>query len=188
MAGTLQTGGRSIKPGLVNKQMDIIMRNLNRAILSIENTSMAGLIAAAAYIRVETEKRPPLTPVDLGNLRASWFVVASKKGVQDGKVAKFKNRPGREGKKANLSGRMSRDHSIAIVAARATAATSPMMVVMGYSAYYALFIHESEGMHFQRPGAGPKWFQAAINNNRNQIFYIVGKYAKIEGHTPKFKI
>lgn len=179
--------GHKPKAGTHIIGIEEVMRALNAELATVQNKSRSGLVHAAAYIRNETEKRPPLTPVDLGNLRASWFVVSSLWGVKEGKSPKFKNRPGRAGKKANLSGKMAQDHSLAIAAAQATVAAKPLMVVMGYSAYYAYFIHEAMDYRFQRPGAGPKWFQAAITNNRNQLVYIVGKYAKIDGRTPKFK-
>jgi hypothetical protein len=52
----------------------VVMANLNRQLEGIKQRSMKGLIMAAAFIRQKTETTPPLTPVDFGNLRASYFV------------------------------------------------------------------------------------------------------------------
>lgn len=50
-----------------------VIGNLNREISQIEGRTMKGLIRSAAFIREDMERKPPLIPVDEGNLRASWF-------------------------------------------------------------------------------------------------------------------
>ena len=60
------------------KGIDNVMRNLNKEVAKMKIKSLAGLIRAAALIRVDMDKTPPLIPVDTGNLRNSWFVTTGK--------------------------------------------------------------------------------------------------------------
>ena len=150
--------------------------NLNRQLEGIRNRSMKGLIMGAALVRNETEKTPPLTPVDLGNLRASWFVVTAK-GIQVGKgLGQFK------GPKAAT---ITSDHSSTISEAQgfvtANSTKEKQFLMMGYSANYALYVHEMIGANFQRFGAGPKWFESAVKNNTSRIVQIVKDNAQIKG-------
>jgi len=55
------------------KGMRKVEANLNVEINAIRGRSMKGLIEAAAYIRRSMDKTPPLIPIDVGNLRGSWF-------------------------------------------------------------------------------------------------------------------
>ena len=50
-----------------------VTKNLNREIGKIKNRSFESLIESAILIRRSMEETPPLIPLDLGNLRASWF-------------------------------------------------------------------------------------------------------------------
>ena len=60
------------------KGIDNVMRNLNKEVAKMKVKSLAGLIRAAALIRVDMDKTPPLIPIDTGNLRGSWFVTTGK--------------------------------------------------------------------------------------------------------------
>jgi hypothetical protein len=53
-------------------------------------------------------------------------------------------------------------------------------VVAGYSANYALWVHEMLGAHFQRKGAGAKWFEIAIKTKQAEILKIIQSNAKIK--------
>ena len=55
--------------------VDQVIKNLNKEIVKIKGLSMKGLIQSAVLIRRDMDKTPPLIPIDLGNLRASWYVV-----------------------------------------------------------------------------------------------------------------
>jgi hypothetical protein len=48
------------------------MRNLNIELNKMRIGAAAGLVEAAEFIHSDTERTPPLTPVDTGNLRSSW--------------------------------------------------------------------------------------------------------------------
>ena len=80
---------KSVKPNTGVKGMDIVLGNLNREIMKIQERSMAGLIESAMLIRRDMEKTQPLIPLDTGNLRASWFVTEYKKEKKFGLIMGF---------------------------------------------------------------------------------------------------
>lgn len=53
-------------------------------------------------------------------------------------------------------------------------------VIFGYSANYAAYVHEMLGAHFQRPGAGPKWFQSHIRRTKERTLRIIWENARID--------
>jgi len=55
-----------------------VMANLNKEIARIEGVTIGGLQLAAAKIRYDMDKTPPLIPVHTGNLKSSWFVSSYK--------------------------------------------------------------------------------------------------------------
>lgn len=169
----------------------MVMSNLNRELEGIENRSMQGLIMSAAYVRQQTEKVPPLTPVDLGNLRASWFVVTAQR-VAVGASPKFKG---------EIATKMTPEHAATVTEAQgiivASSTGKKKFLMMGYSANYALYVHENIGMHDPnnpywvarmkkgakyrwREGSGPKWFESAIKNSAPKIIQIVKDHAQIK--------
>jgi len=54
-----------------------------------------------------------------------------------------------------------------------------VFIRIGFSANYATFVHEMIGAHFKRPGAGPKFFQAAIRRNTGKIVSLIRNTAKM---------
>jgi hypothetical protein len=160
---------------------ETVMINLNIAIAAIKKASERGLLNAAYFIRNKTEKETAATPLDLGNLRASWFVTYSKglaKDPNDRYTGKFKTNPKRRITAAKFQGW----HQAAIAEASGMSAPNPKRatVVMGYSANYAMWVHENLGAHFttRSPAAGPKWFQEAIDRNQGKIIQIVRETSK----------
>ena len=153
------------------KGLDRVIANLNKAITEIKDKSTEGLIEAGIFIRRETETQPPLTPVDLGNLRASWFMVVTKKGVKEGGKSKFKGKKG---------GEYAQIHHAALEEAKTMLyRTNNPTAIMGYSMNYAAPVHEMMGANFKRPGAGPKWFEYHLHQNTKKIVDIVRR--KIKG-------
>lgn len=43
----------------------------------------------------------------------------------------------------------------------------------GFTASYAWYVHENVGAEFQRPGAGAKFFEAALKRNTGDILDII---------------
>ena len=161
------------------KELKIIEANLNIQINGVKNRSMKGLIMSAAYIREQTEHTLPLTPVDYGNLRASWFVVTADrvvptkgpktfKGPDAGKISSQK-----EGAIMEGQGEMGR-----------ITTKDKKFLMMGYGANYAGFVHEfiSEMMiNFKRPGSNAKWLQEHLYKNTSKIVQIIKDNAQIKG-------
>lgn len=46
-------------------------------------------------------------------------------------------------------------------------------VQLGFSAYYAWYVHEMVGANFQRPGAGAKFLEASLKRNKAKILDII---------------
>lgn len=114
-----------------------VTANLNRQIKKIKGFSMKGLLEGSILIRRDMDVTPPLVPIDLGNLRASWFVSSFF----------FPRGPS---------------------------------VVMGFSANYAIYLHEDlTRKNYKRPGSGPKFLEEAVKRNTSEILAIVAKTTHI---------
>jgi hypothetical protein len=122
------------------KGFDNVMKNLNKEIKAIKDRTQAGLIQATIIVRRSTEKTEPLTPVDTGNLRASWFT----------------NSPS------------------VVTSVRPS-------VDMGYSANYAIYVHEmiDKKINWTRTGSGPKWFEIHVKEETGNILQTIKKHAEI---------
>ena len=177
---------RSVNPNTRIKGFDIYLANLNRELMqNVPDRSVKGLIMAAALIRRETEKSSPITPLDLGNLRSSFFIVSAK-----GKVANDTFNTGfRDNPKTGLkASQLKSEHNDAITECKgivqANEGGKGKFLIMGYSANYALFVHEMpEGNFTVKKGRvpGPKWFETAFKRNRAKILQIIKDNAQIKG-------
>ena len=161
------------------KGLQQVMTNLHIQIKGIEARSVKGLVESSLLIRRETETISPITPVDLGNLRASYFTVASTGIVNVSDTGNFRNKPG---SKKPIAAKLKTDHASVIAEsnARVKSNKKKAMVSFGYTANYAAAVHEKRDAEFQRPGAGPKWFEAAIKRNKKQIVELIKKNAKLK--------
>ena len=146
-----------------------VLNNLNKEIQKIKTKSMAGLIEAAIFIRRESE---PLTPLDFGNLRASFFIVTSQAKVKDGVSPNF------VGPNASI---IASAHSATLSEATSLASGANMpVVVLGFGANYAVFVHEDLEMIFRRPGAQAKFLESVIKGNEKTIVDIIAKNIEIK--------
>lgn len=150
--------------------LDAVLRNLNGEITRIKGRSLKGLIRGAIVVRRDMDKVSPTIPVDTGNLRSSYFVVTSKGATEEGLTATFK------GEKA---GAMVTDHNVSINENKSMIRGKEPALVMGFSAFYAAFVHENIGVFFRRPGAGAKYLQSALYRNIKNILRIIAREAKI---------
>ena len=172
MAGTYNLGNTGIQG------FDTVMANLNKEIEAIKGRTMKGMIKAAALIRKDMDKTPPLIPVDKGNLRASWFVVTAK-GLQSARPAfKALDTPT---KTALLNSTY--DSTVAEAQGVASASTKDVpFLVMGFGANYAMPVHEMYGkgsVNWQRPNSGPKFFEASIKRNKDKALKTIADDAQI---------
>lgn len=150
------------------KGLSTILQNLNKEIKKIEGRSLQGLIQAAVKVRYDMGHTPPLVPWDTGNLNASWFIATSK-GTVETPTPTFKD-----------DEKMGAEHaSITHYYASSIAGTDPK-VVMGFTARYALPVHEMIQGEFQKEGAGAKFFEAALTRNRKEILSIIKKKVQIK--------
>ena len=152
-----------------------VMKNLNKEIEQIRGRTMRGLIRATVPIRRTMDTESPKIPVDTSNLRHSWFVTTSKGKVAEGKSPAF------EGESAT---EMASEHSSVLSemggTAQATGSDNKPLVIMGFSANYALPVHEQVGANYQRPGAGAKFFQHSLTRNRKKILKTIQEEARIK--------
>lgn len=54
------------------------------------------------------------------------------------------------------------------------------VVRLGFSANYAWYVHEMVGANFQRPGAGAKFFEAALKRNQGKMLDVIRQEASIK--------
>ena len=52
-------------------------------------------------------------------------------------------------------------------------------ITLGFFADYAFYVHEMLNASFQRPGAGPKFFEAALNRKGPDMLEAIRKRAKV---------
>lgn len=116
------------------KGMDEVLRNLNSATKGILGATESGVVAAAMYIRKESQK---LTPVRLGNLRNSAYVVSSGPNPPQASGGGFKGDNADQMevdlKKAKL---------MAEGKVQSLSRHGPVAAI-GYGAVYAMAIHEN---------------------------------------------
>ena len=146
--------------------IDKVMGNLNKELEKLKKRSMPGMIKAAIHIRRSMEDTPPLIPVDLGNLRASWFTVTGT-GQDVGGTPQFIGEADHEA-----------DHAAAKNMVQAKVIGKPM-VGMGFSAVYASAVHENTTAKRQRPGSGGKFFESALKRDHATILKIVSEDMKL---------
>lgn len=167
--------------------IDEVMNNLNREVKRMGGASVRGLILAFIEIRRSMEKESPKIPIEFGNLRSSWFVVTSTGQVAETKEPSFKGED---------AGRMAADHATVKESAQAEATVSRFpLAIGGFSANYAIWVHENVGANFTgprpgarsparrkagRPGAGAKFYEAALKRNQEKILRILFENVKIK--------
>ena len=176
------------------RNLNIVMADINKRLEDIKGATVKGMINAAIFIRNKTETEAPSTPVDLGNLRSSWFIVTADKKVANDKWNKgFRNAKKERGKYnsaklSNLASTMATAHTVAISNARKEIqgmnTKDKKFLTMGYSANYAGYVHEYIGGQVvwkrDSPQSGPKWFEGAVKRNSQKILQIIGETSKLK--------
>lgn len=145
--------------------------NLKKISQKVPLVTMQGLIKSAIIIRRSMDKESPIVPVDTRNLDSSFFTVTStgSGGVKGGDFS---------GKDAN---EMKADHEAVSGHYQSEASKQPKnkpTLILGFSANYATFVHEAQGVKFRRPGSGAKFFSSAIERNQKKIEDTMAKEAK----------
>ena len=147
-----------------------VLKNLNKEIKKIKGRSLKGLIRAQIIVRRDMEFTPPMIPIDTSNLTHSYFTITSKGNIEEGKSPAFKG---------ERAAQMASDHSAALTKFKAVIAVPEPALILGFSAFYAAFVHENYGAHFQKDGAGAGFLKAALNNNKHNILKMIAHEARI---------
>lgn len=150
--------------------------NLQEVEKVIKERALKGMILSAIFIQRQMEITPPLTPVDTGNLRSSFFIMslagitrpAQAAIVDNPTFSKEKNQINRQA--LMLSEGLTLADSRSYINMRGD--RNPT-VVFGFTAYYASTVHDMADANFKRPGAGAFFFRNAIVKNKEKIREIL---------------
>jgi len=175
------------------KGLSAVLKNLNKAIQGIELYTKEGLTEAALVVKRDSIKG---TPIDLGNLRNSAFIMVTDSNTdnpsplfrQESYVTVRVSKWGKEGRSdrkriKKSSGeevqKLSKDHSIAIAQANGIvqAGKHRFNAIVGYSANYALWVHEMPS-HYNFNSGSNKFLEKALLKNKNRILQILIKHTK----------
>jgi hypothetical protein len=108
--------------------------------------------------------------VDLGNLRASKYIV----------TATGKNKSSSPSFKGDKAGEMGGDHSSVVSKQKGKAVGKPI-VIFGFSANYAAAVEENnDPKEWKRLGSGPHFLRDSIKRNSVKAAAIISKRAKIK--------
>jgi len=137
---------------------------MNAQMAKMGTVTIDGLIEASIIIHRSTEDVSPITPLDTGNLRASWFTVTprGKGGDNDGSFSGTDSAV----MKSNHSKVISKETNVVKTRRNPT-------VAFGFSANYAGFVHEMVGANFKRPGSGAWYLAAAIMRTKKQVLEAI---------------
>lgn len=161
------------------KGLDAVMKEINDQVDQIAGRTNAGLIEAVMFLHDKMQKEDPVIPIDTGYLRSSFFMVtANTKSVTPPAGTTIKTGVGSKTKtmKANLSS-VNKAIVPTIQKSKGTKA-SKMYIAFGFSANYAIYVHENVGANFKSP-TGPKFFEAHIKRNKDAVLKIIQKNAQI---------
>ncbi len=151
-----------------------VLNNLNVQIKGIEGKTLKGLIRAGIIVRRAMEKQSPTIPRDTSNLSHSFFLVTSK--GEDHTASADPQAGSFIGKDAN---KLTQGYSVAKGAMAASVGiSSDPAIGFGFSAYYALYVHEID-KNYQRPGSGWKFLEKALDNNHDEILKMIKSEVRI---------
>lgn len=164
------------------------LKALDKEIFKVKNRALSGLKIVQQTIHESMDESAPLVPVDTGNLRKSFFCVASSGAVYYGANPRFNQTPNKPSDYSDLVD----DHQKALKkasreSARKAKKNDGPAISLGLSAYYAPYVHEMYGktasgnrINWSREGSGPGFFAAAISRILPKVPYIVAKEIKVK--------
>lgn len=175
--------------------MDEVLRNLGRETKAIVGASAAGVVKGALLIMRESQK---LTPIRLGNLRNSRFLVSSVPGLAPSAGGgAFKGKDS----SAMASGHIQAKGEAVVEATLHSKGGKAPTAAIGYSAVYALAVHENPSAgaggntqaanEAREGGATPlsgihskkgqwKFLEDPLKSNASKILEIIRKEAKVD--------
>lgn len=163
--------------------IDEVLKNLNNEIKSIVGDIQKGLTLAAMRIKADSMRD---TPVDLGNLKNSAYVISGD-GSSDTSKGKFDT-------SSDSGEKVAGEHEGKVGEAKSRVKEKKIpLVEIGYTAFYAEKVHEDmEASHikvlYQKKGeVGPpkrgkigeaKFLENAIRNNTVLVVEYIKRFAK----------
>jgi hypothetical protein len=146
------------------KGINKVLSNLNKEIAGIKGRTKLGLRLAALTIK---GKASEYTPWDTGNLVNSSFVMVTGDDVDPG---------------GNFSGedsaRMSKDHRSGKGRSKTrTNRGNTLKAEVGYTAYYAVFVHEIDKA-YRKPGSSWQFLAKAIIEEQGKVVQIIREEAE----------
>jgi hypothetical protein len=161
--------------------LDTVVKNLNKSLSNIENSTSKGFYKAGMFILRKSKQQ---VPVDTGNLRASGAMVfKGAKGVTKTLVGESRLIKSRitEKKRAIISQTIQRaKQDQSTVTNELRGAKFGFAIV--YSARYAAVQHETR--RFKHPRGNWKYLQRPIMEHKKDIIRIVAENAR-KGKSPK---
>ena len=157
--------------------LDNVLRNLNKEIKNIKGRTRKGMIEAVLAVRKEAQK---ICPHETGNLNASCFTNVYGGGKPSttsfGKSPHFKSET-KDGKKVDV-GRLRTEHACTVEKHKGDMFDDPTAVI-GFTAFYAPYVHEMVGAHFKKPGAQAKFLETPLKELSCEILDIIKRNARI---------
>ena len=146
------------------KGLDKTLARLNGKMKSIRFKNKKGLIQAGLLVQRGGQMN---CPVDLGNLKASGFTVWGPSSPI--KVFGFKGKG---------AGKMGTEHARVTMQEKMSLPAGDInpVVEVGFSAFYALYVHEKKAKHIVGDW---KFLERSLNENQGQILGIVSGSVKI---------
>jgi hypothetical protein len=146
---------------------DQVMRNLNKEIGKIRKHTKAGLWEAGLVIKGNSVKR---TPIDMGNLRSSCFVMVTdwQPDTQNGNFS------------GDDASRMANDHSRSKSEMKQVVegANYSYSAVVAYSAHYAYWVHEMGEANWSAPGVESQFLIKAVQETKPRVLRTLAKHAR----------
>lgn len=145
------------------KGINEIIDRLNKKLKSYKNASLEGMVLSAVHVHEKMDKTPPTIPMDLGNLRASFFYVTKKKKDVGGTFT------------GPDAAEIGQDHREAMAKAAGQTKGDDPNIVFGFSANYAAPVHEMYGANvkWKKEGSGPGYFEEALKSSEQDIMKIL---------------
>jgi len=160
----------STTSGIRVRGLDRVLRNMDKRVAKIVGAKARGIKKAGFLILRESNL---IVPRDLSNLAASGYVISSSSKRSDGN---FKNKEGG----SDVATRMKGDHNSTISSRQATLPRGVIKptVEVGYTAFYALYVHEDPNAKHKK-GKEHKFLQKAVSRNKGRILDVIAKEVKV---------
>jgi len=145
------SGGWGMRTIGLNK----VLKRLAASTVAYNELTRAGLIRAGFWILRESNK---IVPVDTGNLRSSGFVIWDKMGVK-GAIGN----PTGDTFRGKNGSKLSKEHGrkVSVEKAKLAHILGGTRVEVGYTAYYALYVHENPTAKHKQ-GKSYKFLEKAV--------------------------